>query len=65
MALKKNSMRWVFQLGGGALSRHGTPMGPLRRLKYHLIEFFFSAITPSSAADSRSRCCSCGWMVTR
>lgn len=27
----------------------GRPMGPLRRLKYHLIEFFFSAITPSSS----------------
>ena len=27
----------------------GQPMGPLRRLKYHLIEFFFSAITPSSS----------------
>ena len=37
------------QFGGGALSRHGRPMGPLRRLKYHLIEFFFSAITPSSS----------------
>ena len=27
----------------------GRPMGPLRRYKYHLIEFFFSAITPSSS----------------
>lgn len=27
----------------------GRPMGPLRRTKYHLIEFFFSAITPSSS----------------
>ena len=27
----------------------GQRMGPLRRLKYHLIEFFFSAITPSSS----------------
>lgn len=27
----------------------GRRMGPLRMLKYHLIEFFFSAITPSSS----------------
>lgn len=64
LATLKNATPWLIGLGllcmgmylfcGGssaAVLFHGMgrPMGPLRRLKYHLIEFFFSAITPSSS----------------
>ena len=43
----------------------GQPMGPLRRLKYHLIEFFFSAITPSSSGGQPFELSLCALTVTR